>query len=326
MRNPNGYGGICKLSGNRRKPFRVRKTQGYDENGRQIYVTIGYYETRAKAMEALANYNQDPYDLSGKTFKDIYEKWLEIYHSSDSNQRQIKSCFNHSKPLWDKKFSDIRPIDLEATIRKADVGNPTKVKMKSMYNMMWKFALKNNIVTKNVAELCEGVKKEKAKIKRNIFTAAEIEKIKANIDFPYMKMVLIGIYTGMRPTEICIAKKYDDDFIISGVKTESGRDRLIPIHQDIKFLIKDIEVGEPIFPNMTYYIYRYKFAKIIEFLGSKHTMHDTRHTFTTIAKEQNMNEYILKRILGHTIRDITEQIYTHRDNKTLLDAVNKLII
>ena len=46
----------------------------------------------------------------------------------------------------------------------------------------------------------------------------------------------------------------------------------------------------------------------------------------SIAKEQNMNEYILKRILGHTIRDITEQIYTHRDNKTLLDAVNKLII
>lgn len=79
-------------------------------------------------------------------------------------------------------------------------------------------------------------------------------------------------------------------------------------------------------PDMTYNIYRHKFAKIIEFLGSKHTMHDTRHTFTTIAKEQNMNEYILKRILGHSIRDITEQIYTHRDNNTLLDAVNKLII
>lgn len=324
MRNPNGYGGICKLSGNRRKPYRVRKTKGYDENGKQIYETIGYYETRTKAMEALAAYNQDPYDLSGKTFSEVYEKWFELYHTSSSNQRTMKSCYNHSKPLWNKKFAEIRAADLEATIRKANVGNPTKVKMKSLYNMLWKFALKNNYVTKNVAELCEGVKKEKAKIKRTLFTAAEIQTIKDNIDFPYIKMVLMGIYTGMRPSEICIAKKVDDNFVISGVKNESSKNRLIPVHKDIDFIIKDIKAGELIFPDMTYDVYRRKFEKIMLFLDSKHTMHDTRHTFTSIAKEQSMNEYVLKRILGHTIRDVTEQVYTHRDKNTLLDAVNKL--
>lgn len=326
MRNPNGYGGICKLSGNRRKPYRVRKTKGYDDEGRQIYETIGYYRTRSEAMEALAAYNRDPYDLSGKTFKDVYEKWFEQHEISESGKRHIKSCFNHSKPLWDKKFSDIRAIDLEMTIRKADVGNPTKIKMKSLYNMMWKFALKNDIVTKDVAALCEGVKKEKPKIVRRLFTAAEIEKIKANLDFPYMPMVLIGIYTGMRPSEICIAKKYSDNFIISGVKNEHSIDRIIPVHNDISFLIKDLKEGEIIFPNMTYDIYRRKFEKIMEFLDTKHTMHDTRHTFATIAKNQNMNEYILKRIMGHSISDVTEVVYTHRGNEQLLDAVNKLVI
>lgn len=35
MKLPNGYGSIAKLSGSRRKPFIVRITKGYDDNGKQ---------------------------------------------------------------------------------------------------------------------------------------------------------------------------------------------------------------------------------------------------------------------------------------------------
>ena len=31
MKNPNGYGTVVKLSGNRRKPYAVRKTIGFNE-------------------------------------------------------------------------------------------------------------------------------------------------------------------------------------------------------------------------------------------------------------------------------------------------------
>jgi len=31
MRLPNGYGSVAKLSGNRRNPYVVRKTTGFDE-------------------------------------------------------------------------------------------------------------------------------------------------------------------------------------------------------------------------------------------------------------------------------------------------------
>ena len=37
MRNPNGYGSVVKLSGKRRKPFAVRITIGWDNNGKQKY-------------------------------------------------------------------------------------------------------------------------------------------------------------------------------------------------------------------------------------------------------------------------------------------------
>ena len=50
MKNPNGYGTVVKLSGNRRKPYAVRKTVGFNEKGHPIYLPIGYAETREEGM------------------------------------------------------------------------------------------------------------------------------------------------------------------------------------------------------------------------------------------------------------------------------------
>ena len=38
MKNPNGYGSVVKLSGNRRNPFAVRKTIGFNEKAHPIYL------------------------------------------------------------------------------------------------------------------------------------------------------------------------------------------------------------------------------------------------------------------------------------------------
>lgn len=63
MRLPNGYGSITKLSGNRRNPYIVRITAGYDNEGRQIRKILGYYPNRKRALEALAAYSENPYDI-----------------------------------------------------------------------------------------------------------------------------------------------------------------------------------------------------------------------------------------------------------------------
>ena len=59
-------------------------------------------------------------------------------------------------------------------------------------------------------------------------------------------------------------------------------------------------------------------------LGLKHKPHDTRHTFITRAKRYNVNEYILKLVVGHSISDITENVYTHRTTQEMLDEINKI--
>ena len=59
MKLPNKYGIIEKLPGNRRKPYRVRKTIGWD-NDKQIRKTVGYFETRQQALQELALVNENP--------------------------------------------------------------------------------------------------------------------------------------------------------------------------------------------------------------------------------------------------------------------------
>jgi hypothetical protein len=77
MKMANGVGTIYKLSGNRRNPYIVRKTIGWEidpatEKRKQLYVTIGYAPTRAKVLEMLMDYNKNPYDIetSKITFND----------------------------------------------------------------------------------------------------------------------------------------------------------------------------------------------------------------------------------------------------------------
>lgn len=65
MRLPNGYGGVTKLSGRRRKPYMVRKTIGWHIDEKtdkkvQDYVVIGYAATKSEALQMLADYKKIP--------------------------------------------------------------------------------------------------------------------------------------------------------------------------------------------------------------------------------------------------------------------------
>lgn len=89
MRNPNGYGSITKLSGNRRNPYMVKVNTHMDERYYPVYDILGYYPTWADASIALAKYNDDPYDISAAhmTFAQLYK-----YYYDDKYVYASKSC------------------------------------------------------------------------------------------------------------------------------------------------------------------------------------------------------------------------------------------
>lgn len=220
MKLANGMGSVYKLSGRRRKPWVARKTKGWDideKTGKtkQLYMTIGYFPTRQEALTALINYNENPYDIeiNNITFEEVYDKWSSEHFLkiSQSGVRSWISAFNHSKPLHKMRMKDIRANHLEGTIHNANVGEATKQRMKSLYNLMYRYCLKNDIVDKDYAALCESVSRGETKIKRVPFSDEEIMKLWDNITYPFTDMVLIGIYSGWRPQELAILKIADID-------------------------------------------------------------------------------------------------------------------
>ena len=352
MKLPNGFGSVYKLSGKRRCPWVAAKTFGWEINektgkSKQIQKPIGYYATRQDAMTALVNYNKNPYDIdtNGMTFSDVYEKWTDTYFptlSSNSSIRTITAAYKYCQPLYDMRMSDIRVNHLEQTIKNADVGDTTKARMKSVFNLMYKYAMKHEIVDKDYAQLCDSVKKPKPKIIRIPFSDDEIALLWNHIEFPFVDMVLIGIYSGWRPQELAVLKIADIDLegmtYTGGLKTDAGKNRIVPIHPIVFDLVKKnydkaISLGSDYLFNdengqqgthLTYDKYRGRWEKIMKRLNLDHKPHDTRHTFITKAKAANINEYILKLIVGHTIKDITENIYTHRTIEELHDEIRKI--
>ena len=117
MKNPNGYGSVVKLSGNRRKPFWVRKTTGFNEKGHPVYETIGYCVSREEGNILLAEYNKNPWDVDRIkiTLDELFNLWLEKrwIKLGTSNQNSLKSAYKHIKKLSNMKYREIKAYHMQ---------------------------------------------------------------------------------------------------------------------------------------------------------------------------------------------------------------------
>ena len=68
------------------------------------------------------------------------------------------------------------------------------------------------------------------------------------------------------------------------------------------------------------------FGKVIESLGlnREHRPHDPRKTFITRCKKADVDINALKQMVGHSIKDITESVYTVRDVEWLRKDLEKM--
>lgn len=59
-------------------------------------------------------------------------------------------------------------------------------------------------------------------------------------------------------------------------------------------------------------------------LKMKHNLYDARHTFATLCNEFELNDYLVKKMMGHSCKDLTKDVYTHASIERLVNEVNKL--
>lgn len=338
MRLPNGYGSVYKLSGKRRKPFIARKTIGWNDEGKQIYRTIGYYETKKLALQALADFNDNPYDIevSALTFSDVFDRWKEQKFNdiSKSAINGYNAAYETSKELHDVKFVDIKTMHLQSIINNCGKGYDTLRKIRVLYNQLFKYAMENDIVNKDYSSFID-IGKKVEPTSRKPFTEKEIKRLFYMVDsIPYTDTILIMIYTGLRIGELLILKPSDINLkertITGGIKTDAGKNRIIPINKKVlPFIEKRLnENNEYLIINdlgkqMKYdNYYKEKFIPIMDQLNMDHKPHDCRHTFATLMSNSDANKTAIKKIIGHSSYATTEKIYTHKDIEELRKAID----
>ena len=224
--------------------------------------------------------------------------------------------------------------------------------IKYLFNHIYDYALEARLVERNYAReftLDKKVFQEKEKnYKSKVpFSKEEIDKLWKSIEFvPFADMIVYACYSGWRPTELIKLKIKDVDlkngFVKGGMKTSAGKNRLVPIHPLVSSIVEKYykeakSVGSDYLFNdvnnkfgigLSYDQYLSRFNKVMNALHfrTEITPHYTRHTFITKAKsrEVNMNEYVLKIIVGHDVGDLTDHVYTHRELNDLKEEMCKI--
>ena len=335
-RLPNGFGQITEIKGRfLRKPYRAMVSVGKKPNGRPDCKILAYFTTYNEAYAALVEYNRNPYDLDAAiTVKELYEKWT----SDVDVARGITSVWQYCTQVYDMKAQDIRVRHIKACMEVPEAPT-SKTRIKILFNKMLDYALEYEIVQKNYARDFS-VEQPNTQTNHVAYTSEEVQKLWQNTSIPLMNAILLQCYTGFRPQEMCMIRKEDVNIIersiVGGMKTSAGKDRKVPIcdkalplvnkllyMSDLlgsEYLICD-NTGKP----LTYNIYYHKFMAIMKEVNiNGHKPHDPRKTFVTMCKEKEVDEYAIKRMVGHKIEDITENIYTDRKFDWLLEEVKKI--
>lgn len=349
MKLPNGYGSVYKLSGKRRNPWAARKTVGWtysEANGKSYpkYEFVGFYKTKQEALQALALYNSDPYDLraDGITLNELYEKWSDRHFVKIEKPANIKSTWKVCEPLYDKPITDLKLAHFQKLFDESGKNYPVLNYLKIILGQMYDFAVKYEMVNadkRNMIRYIDLSQKENPnKIERVPFSKEEIallwEKVKTDMN---ISIVLILIYTGVRIGELFEVQKSDVDlknkaFSITESKTEAGirevpiADKILPFFEywmglnNNQYLITTKTGSQMIYSN---YLSR-QWNGIKKMFNVKHRPHDTRHTCISLLTEAGIDDRIIKQIIGHKGTDITQSVYTHIDLKTKLDAINRI--
>jgi integrase len=362
MRLPNGFGNVSKLSGKRRNPWRARKTTGWiiDEETKktkQQYVTIGYYPTRQLALQALSEYNANPYDLDANkiTFAEVYEKWSEKKYEeiSHSNVSGYKASYNLCAALYDMKFADIKLSHLQSVVDNSGKNTPSLKKLKILFNQLFDYAVMHDIISKekHVVEYLKVGSTEKS-TKHYRFTDDEVATLwRWSENNEYVQVILMLIYSGVRPGELFNTKCANVNLEEKSFTVEKGKTvnaaRKVPIHEKTlpffehwlnkgnEYLVTNLSGNKfnfdvahgvyvdsfwsPLLQDMGILNYKNSQGKMV-----KHLPDDTRHTFTTLWKEKKLDEAMRRKIQGHSGKGIGEIVYTHFEFEKLRSELNQL--
>lgn len=327
MRLPNGYGSVTKLSGKRRNPYMARITTGmeYDpikDDNVQKRAVLGYYHTKAEALEALSEYSKNPYSILESTMsvKELWDSIKDKVDASDDRKVVYDRVFDkYMTAIKDMRIKDVKTKHLQQAIDDCGKGYSTKSNIRVVMNHIFRYAAQNDLVEKNYTDFIK-FEQEQTILERQLYTDEEAQKLWGKADLQEYALTLILLHQGMRIKEFTDLSPDDIDLENRTITIKKAKnkfsERIIPIHDKVYDLVARFK-ETPFSMSRPQY---YHFTKTM--LG--HTPYDTRHTFATKCSALETPVVIIQRLMGHKPDTLLENVYIHLTMDELSEAINKV--
>ena len=353
-RIPSGMGSVAYLGPGRKNAYAVREPSSYDENGKAVKgKIICYTDSWIHGFSALLSYRAGTYqpgqevsfdttassDLAeriiadylriskrtdGLSFSEVYKSAYEWKFSHQDRTKGTKYNYTHGfnlcKSIHNRPLVELKLDDLQRVIDTCDLSYQSKCNIKKVMSLVYKYAISNDIVK---TDYSTGVLLQHEESKHGkAFTDDEFRKLwnMAKTD-DWAKKVVIMCLCGYRTSafktlEINLEEKY----FKGGVKTSASKGRIVPIHSSILPMVTDLVKKDGYLT-----IHRgIKIDEVLKRINKDATPHWTRHTFSALCERFNVRENDRKRMLGHKVGDITNDVYGHRTLEDLRTEIEKI--
>lgn len=291
--------------------------------------------------------NSKPLPLS-----EVYEKWYEYYKSlnrcGESTLACYRAAYRHFEKLKRLTVDKITTKMLQDCVNEADTKSRTKQNMRTVANLIMKYAVQENMIKRNPAEgiYVKGGDTEPW----DPLTEEDLNKIKSAFDTePYAKYAYAMSYLGFRPSAFLSLKKtdYHDEngikYFVAGIKTAAGKNRTVTIPNVIQPIIDErlaVKGTELIFPRIDTdkngevkyklmddeYYCKWIFKPLIARLGieGNKVPYSTRHTYANKIKRVNGAPRDKAELIGHTDYKFTEKVYQTTELNEKWDITNQM--
>lgn len=274
-----------------------------------------------------------------KKFSEVYEMYVEwdfkkLETETDAKaikrlkdrKRSMKAAYNQCASIHDAIFRNLRHSDLQHVIDICPKKSATKENIVVLYHKMYKFADIQDIQKENHSKYVTVENKDDDE--HGVpFTNEELKILWQNKNDPVIEFVLIMCLSGFRIIAYKdIEVNLEQGYFKGGVKTRNGIERIVPIHSSIFEMVKKRMERDGCMLNCTDMHFRTLMYRALEKIGiPKHTPHDCRDTFATLADQAKIDKFYLKRLIGHSLKsDLTEDKYIHPSLESLKKEIEKI--
>ncbi len=282
---------------------------------------------------------------------------------ADSTEENYQTVWKKLSSISTRKMDSLTIDDLQAVVNESGTNITIVSKTLQLIKELYKFALPREGCRRNIAQYVVMPDTEGPEHYRP-FTDEELKVLWRQQDDPVVKMILIMCYSGFRiGAWRQISTNLEEGFFQGGIKTKSGKNRIVPIHSAIRPLVRDmLEKHGGYFGGVRESQFRRDFKRKMKELGidgctddthdtyksemdgvgmadcgayssgvaavetmRDHKPHSCRHTFSRLCESYGVLEADRKRMMGHSFgKDITNGVYGHRTLEELREQIEKI--